>query len=168
MKKWLGFGIALLVVAVISGCGEKLTEEQLRAKALDYENKEQWDQVIKVYEQLVKKFPNSPKSDQNLYQLSGLYASNSKNFLKSIEAYKTLIEKYPESQLVIQAQFMIGYRYANDLNDLENARAAYNEFLQKYPEHELAPSVQWELDHLGQDISEIELNFGKEETEKKK
>jgi len=62
---------------------------------------------------------------------------------------------------------MIGYRYANDLNDLEKAKEAYNEFLQKYPEHELAPSVQWELDHLGQDISEIELNFGKDEAEKK-
>jgi TolA-binding protein len=167
MKKWFGFGISLLVVLMISSCGEKLTEEQLRAKALDFENKEQWDEVIKVFEQLVKRFPESPKSDQNLYQLGGLYASNSKNFVKSIEAYNQLIEKYPDSQLVIQAQFMIGYRYANDLKDLEKAKEAYSLFLQKYPEHELAPSVQWELDHLGQDISDIELNFGKDEPAKK-
>jgi len=167
MKKWFGFSFALLLVIMIASCGEKLTEEQLRARALDYENKEQWDQVVNVFEQLIKRFPDSPKADVSLYQLGGLYASNFKDFNKSIEAYKRLIEKYPQSDLVVQAQFMIGYRFANDIKDLDKAREAYTEFLEKYPDHELASSVKWEVDHLGQDISDIELQFGSGESSQK-
>ncbi|MDZ7262494.1 MAG: tetratricopeptide repeat protein, partial [candidate division KSB1 bacterium] len=55
------------------------------------------------------------------------------------------------------AQFMIGYLYANEIKDLDKARSAYQVFLEKYPENELVPSVKWELDHLGKDISEIEF-----------
>ena len=59
---------------------------------------------------------------------------------------------------------MIGYRYANDIHDLDKAKAAYQEFLKKYPNHELASSVKWELAHLGQDLSEIELQLGSDST----
>ena len=163
MNRWLGIALALLMVVVLIGCGQKLTEEQLRAKALDYENKEQWDQVVKVFEDLVQRFPDSPKADECLYQLGGLYASNFKDFNKSVDTYKRLISNYPESNLVIQAQFMIGYRYANDIKDLDKAREAYEEFIVKYPDHELVSSVKWELDHLGKDISDIELQFGDSE-----
>jgi len=167
MKKWFGFALSILILMSIVGCGEKLTEEQLRAKAMDYENKEQWDQVVKVYEELLKRFPDSEKTDVSLYLLGGLYASNFKDFDKSIEAYNRLIEKCPQSDLVVRAHFMIGYRYANDLKDLDKAREAYSKFLQKYPDHELSASVKWELDHLGQDISDIELQFGSGESAQK-
>jgi hypothetical protein len=52
---------------------------------------------------------------------------------------------------------MIGYIYANHLKDFEKARNHYNQFLEKYPQHELTTSVQWEIDHLGKDISEIDI-----------
>ncbi|MBN2411986.1 tetratricopeptide repeat protein [candidate division KSB1 bacterium] len=167
MKKWFSLALSIVILLSIVGCGKKLTEEQLRAQAMDYENKEQWDQVVKVYEELIKRFPDSQKADVSLYQLGGLYASSFKDFDKSIDAYKRLIEKYPQSDLVVQAQFMIGYRYANDIKDMDKAREAYNEFLEKYPDHELSSSVKWELDHLGQDISDIELQFGSGESAQK-
>ena len=55
---------------------------------------------------------------------------------------------------------MIGYRYANDIKDYDKAKKYYQEFLKKWPMHELAASVKWELDHLGKDISELELQLG--------
>ena len=33
----------------------------------------------------------------------------------------------------------------------------YKNFLDRFPDHELAPSVQFELDHLGKDINEIDV-----------
>ncbi len=160
MKRWFGLFFAFLMVGLLIGCGQKLTEEQLRAKALDYENKEQWEEVVKVYEQLIDRFPESAKADENLYQLAGLYASSFGDFQKSIDTYYRLIENYPESNLVVQAYFMIGYRYANDVKDLDKAKEAYQAFLDKFPEHELTSSVRWELNHLGEDISDIELQLG--------
>ncbi len=48
----------------------------------------------------------------------------------------------------------------------DKAKKAYEEFLKEYPDHELAPSVKWELEHLGQDISQIDLKLGEEEIAK--
>lgn len=162
----LGYAIALvfIMIALVISCGQKLTEEQLRAKALDFENKEQWDEVVKVFEEMIARFPDSPRADENLYQLGGLYASNFQDYEKSIQTYKQLIENYPESNLVVQAHFMIGYRYANDVKDLDKARTAYEEFIAKYPDHELVQSVKWELENLGKDISDIELQLGESES----
>jgi len=165
MRKWFGYILTILVLSLIMGCGQKLTEEQFRAKALDFENKELWDKEVEILEQMVKKYPNSEKVDEYLYKLGVSYANNLKEFKKSVDAYQRLVTKYPNSKYVIQASFMIGYRYANDIKDLDKAKKAYESFLEKYPNHELASSVNWELEHLGQDISDIELQLGKPQSE---
>ena len=159
MRNW--FGLFLIVMfSLVIGCGQKITEEQLRAKALDFENKEMWEKEVETLERLQKKYPSSEKADEYLYKLGVSYANNLKEFKKSIDSYQRLVTKYPDSKYVIQSTFMIGYRYANDVKDLAKAKTAYESFLAKYPDHELASSVKWELDHLGQDISEIELQLG--------
>jgi TolA-binding protein len=160
MKRWQGWIAAFLVAVVMAGCGEKLTEEQLRANAVDFESREQWKNAAEMYARLVKAYPKSPRADETLYRLGVLYANNLKEYQKSVEAYKQLVNKYPKSNYVIQSSFMIGYRYANDIKDLTNAKKYYEEFLQKWPNHELASSVKWELEHLGKDISEMELQLG--------
>ena len=158
MMRWVIILLAVLTLAVIR-CGERLTEEQLRARSLDYENKEQWEEAVKTYEKLVKTYPRSRKADEDLYNMGVIYANNLKDYQRAVEAYNRLIEEYPQSSHVIKANFMIGYLYANDIKDLNRAREAYQYFLEKYPDHELAISVRWELEHLGQDISEIELQL---------
>lgn len=160
MKRWHGWMAAILVAVVMAGCGEKLTEEQLRANAVDFESREQWQGAADMYARLVKAYPKSTRADETLYRLGVLYANNLKDYQKSVEAYKLLIKKYPKSNYVIQSSFMIGYRYANDIKDLGNAKKYYQEFLNKWPNHELASSVKWELEHLGKDISELELQLG--------
>jgi TolA-binding protein len=150
---------------MISGCGQKMTEEQLYAQVLDFQGKQQWSELASTYENLVKSFPKSAKADEHLYNLGMVYANNTKEYQKAIDTWKRLLDKYPQSRLVINTKFMIGYCYANDMKVLDKAREAYQKFLADYPNHELAPSVQWELDHLGQDISEIDLNLGEEQAQ---
>ncbi len=160
MKQWFGLLTVLLVAVLMTGCGEKLTEDQLRANASDFESREQWKEAADMYARLVKAYPKSKRADETLYRLGVLYANNLKDYQKSVDAYKQLISKYPKSNFVIQSSFMIGYRYANDIKDFDNAKKYYQEFLKKWPAHELASSVKWELDHLGKDISELELQLG--------
>ncbi len=59
MRRASGLLGMLFITALIWGCGEKLTEEQLRAKALDLENKEQWAEAAKLYEAVVDSLPES-------------------------------------------------------------------------------------------------------------
>jgi len=275
MRKFYPVLLLVMVMAVIWGCGEKLTEEQLRAKALDFENKEQWAEAVKMYERLVKAYPQSTRAAETLYRLGITYANNLKDFKKAVETHGRIVKEYPNSNFVKQSTFMMGFLYANDISpkalpfslgvlvsdnrtlvgsfegkfeeiidrgvsipvsrsksflvdnyqqsipilfqnatkrgnlgkiqlnrissdtrnsdqgisikinidksgyavatakgegiegscqfqirEIEKARAAYQEFLQKWPTHELASSVKWELEHLGQDISQIDLNLG--------
>jgi len=162
MKKSLVIVAALLAIIMLVACGKKMTEEQLYAQVLDFQEKQQWDDVIKSYEQLIKQYPESEKADEHLYQLGMTYAHNAKEFHKAIETWERLIETYPNSRLVTNTKFMIGYCYANDIKDLDKARVAYEKFIEEYPDHELVASVKWELDHLGQDISDIDLQLGEE------
>ncbi len=88
-------------------------------------------------------------SEANQFQREGKYS-------QSIELYRKLIKKYPQSTYSPQAQFMIGFIYANYTGEIEKARTAYQKFLEVYPNHEMAKDARWELDHLGQDIDDIE------------
>jgi tetratricopeptide (TPR) repeat protein len=159
MKALSRLFILLVLLGSLTSCGEKMTEQQMRAMALDYENKEQWEKAIETYEKILKTYKDSPKADETLYKLGSLYVNHKQDFEKSIAIYKQLIEKYPSSQYAVKSAFMIGYWYANNIQDLDKAQQAYESFLENYPDHELAASVEWELNHLGQDISSIELDL---------
>ena len=166
MKKGITLVASLFVVALLwTSCGQKMTEEQLNAQALSYQEKQQWDELAETYEKLVKAYPESPKADEHLYNLGMVYANNIKEYDKAIDTWRRLLEEYPDSRLVTNTKFMIGYCYANDIQDLDQAREEYQKFLDEYPNHELAPSVKWELNHLGEDISDIDLQLGEGEGE---
>lgn len=85
----------------------------------------------------------------NQFQREGKYE-------EAINEYNLLIEKYSDSSYGPQAQFMIGFIYANELDDEQKAKEAYEKFLKVYPDHEMAKDARWELEHLGQDINDIE------------
>ena len=162
MKKGVGFVAALFTVILLLACSQKMTEEQMTAQIIDLQDKQQWEDVVKTYEDLIKTYPKSEKADEHLYQLGMTYANNVKKYRTAIETWEELLTKHPDSRLIINTKFMIGYCYANDIKDLDKAREAYQSFLNEYPNHELSASVQWELNHLGQDISDIDLQLGEE------
>ncbi len=78
------------------------------------------------------------------------------NFTGAVDTYKEIVKRFPKSTEAPQCQFMIGYLYANHLHNIDLAKDAYATFIKNYPEHELIKDAQWELDHLGKDVNEIE------------
>ncbi|UCE05337.1 MAG: tetratricopeptide repeat protein [bacterium] len=149
--------ISGLVLIFIINCGPKKTKEQLHAEATQFEKQENFKEAIIAYEQLIKDYPHSNYADSILFKIGQIYSNNLSDFESAIDAHKRLIKKYPDSKIGAQSLFMIGYHYANSISDTTKAREYYQKFLKNYAEHELASSVQWELDHLGQDINEIDF-----------
>lgn len=146
-----------LVLFFMISCGPKKTKEQLYAEALQFEKQENFKEAISTYEQLINDYPRAIFADSILFKIGQIYSNNLLDFENAINAHKQLIKKFPESKFNAQSLFMIGYHYANSINDTTMARQYYEKFLKIYPEHELASSVQWELNHLGQDINEIDF-----------
>lgn len=170
MSNRLIFSLVILVISfsLIYNCGEKKTKEQLYAIGEKQEKEEKFTDAIKTYQKIVKKFPKTENAEEAQYKIALIYSNNLNDFQKSIESHEALIHKYPESKYAAQSVFMIGFIYANNLDNLDKAKEYYTQFLEKYPEHELVNSVKWELDHLGQDINDIDfLNQEKDEGESK-
>jgi TolA-binding protein len=151
--------LAFLLMSGIlaAGCSKKMSEEQLFAEAQKFEAKEDVEGALKIYEELSNRFPNSSHADSVLQKLGMIYLNKKEQFDQAIAAYERIVEKYPQSKYQPQSLFMIGYIYANHLKNFDQAKTFYNQFIEKYPEHELTASVQWELQHLGKDISEINI-----------
>ena len=158
MLKRLGSLFAVIVILnIIYSCGERMTKEQFFALAEKYEKEENFVEAVKTYEKLIKKYPDAEQADQAQYKIALINSNNLNDFHKSVEAHEKLIKNYPDSKFTAQSFFMIGFIYANNLNDTENAEKYYKEFLEKYPDNELVSSVKWELEHLGQDINDIDF-----------
>jgi len=156
-KRFSSLLVMIVILSLIFGCGERMTKEQLSALAEKYEKEESFLEAVKTYEKLLKKYPEDEQADQAQYKIALINSNNLNDFNKSVEAHEKLIKNYPESNYAAQSFFMIGFIYANNLNDIEKAKKYYQEFLEKYPDNELLSSVKWELEHLGQDINEIDF-----------
>lgn len=152
----------LLILFSLLGCSKKETEEQLKALGQNYEKEERYNDAIRSYEKLIELYPKGKFADEAQHRIAFIYYNNFQDYDKAIEAYKKVVENFPNSKYVEQARFMIGYIFANNIKDYDKARQAYNDFLKHHPNSELADDVQWELDHLGQDIEE--QLFGKTES----
>ncbi len=149
--------IFLLILLLLISCGQKKTKEQLYAEALRYEKDENFENAIKTFNELIDTYPQAEVVDSVLFRIGQIYSNNLSDFENSVKTHERLITQCPDSRLAAQSLFMIGYHYANNIGNLDSAKCYYEKFIEKYPDHELVSSVQWELDHLGQDINEIDF-----------
>ncbi len=144
------------MVALI-GNAESLPEDQLQAEIQKHETHEQFNEALVLYNASLSRFPNAANRDETLQKVGLIYLNNQEQYQRAIDSYRRLLQEYPDSKHAAQAQFMVGYIYANHLKDFDQARTAYTTFKQKYPQHELMPSVDWELEHLGKDLGDLDF-----------
>jgi len=83
-----------------------------------------------------------------------------RKLVEAVDQFKQFVEYYPDSSQAPRCAFMIGFIYANEFKDTLKARAAYESFLTTFPNADegLRRSAEWELEHLGQDISNLEFS----------
>jgi TolA-binding protein len=148
--------IIIVLTVLIWSCGEKRTASELWNSARTAQENENYKESISLYQQLVEKYPEDKMAPQAQFIVGDTYMNFLKDFNKAIQSYRDVVKKYPESEFAPKAQFMVGYIYANNLKDLISARAEYRQFKEKYPNHELITAVEFELENLGKDLSEIE------------
>jgi TolA-binding protein len=146
-----------LLSLFIFSCGQKKTIEQLSAEAKRFEQNEQFKEAIDTFEEIVKSYPKAANIDSVLFRIGQIYSNNLTDFNSSVKTHERLAKMCPNSRLAAQSLFMIGYHYANNIGNLDSAKVYYERFIEFFPENELVSSVKWELEHLGQDINEIDF-----------
>ncbi len=99
----------------------------------------------------------STKTPEELFSLAQ-QAENEQNFQKAIDFYKLLLRKYPNHEHNYKAQFMIGFIYSEELKDYNKAKEAMQAVVDKYPDCDLADDARWMLEHMGEDLENIEFS----------
>lgn len=160
---FLLFGVIIGFLA----CSKVKPEKELLADIQALEKEEKITEAIERIETFIKHYPESENTPNFTSKLADLYILAHKDYHHAIDIHNQVIKKYPGTKLEVRSQFMIGYIYANELGELENARTAYQEFLDKFPDEELAPSVKWEIENLGVDISQIPIAIDGQDTPEK-
>ena len=149
--------ILTLIGIIITGCGSNHTADELYSGAENARNNKDIKRALSNLDLLLTKYPDHALAAKTQYLIGDIYMNDLRDFDSAISAYVDVVNNYTGTNQEAQAQFMIGYIYANILNDNSQAELNYKNFLDRFPDHELAPSVQFELDHLGKDINEIDV-----------
>jgi hypothetical protein len=58
---------------------------------------------------------------------------------------------------------MIGFIYSEELKDYEKAEAAMRKVVENYPDCDLSDDAGWMLEHMGENLEDLEFS-GEEET----
>ena len=149
--------ILTIIGIIIIGCGNNQTADELFNGAENARNEKDIKRALSNLDLLLEKYPDHVLAAKTQYLIGDIYMNDLRDFDSAIAAYVDVVNNFSGTNQEAQAQFMIGYIYANILNDNSQAELNYKNFLDRFPDHELAPSVQFELDHLGKDINEIDV-----------
>lgn len=113
-----------------------------------------WSNCIKLYEEVVKRYPKSDEAVWALYRCARLhrklynYSGLTKDLDRAIELYRKLVDDYDRHRLADDAQYKIGEIY---YGPKENPSQAYVEFLKvdiKFPSGDMRPKARTMMDKL--------------------
>ena len=153
----------ILIALTIAGCSKKSDEYYLE-QAKSAAEKNNIEEAVNAYQNLIKEYPQSAKAPEALFQLATLYQNkmvkqenltDAQSLEKAVELFRTIYDKYPQNSLAAKALFMSGFIQSNELKEYPEATATFNLFLQKFPQNDLASSAKEELNNMGLTPEEI-------------
>ena len=80
------------------------TPEELFQAAMDSKDSHQ---RIAIYEELIKKFPESKFASQAQFMIGFIHSEELADYDKAEAAFKIIVKKYPDSELLDSARWMI-------------------------------------------------------------
>jgi len=157
--------IAILTMTIFS-CG-RISEEELWSKVEESRKRANHKETLQWYQTIVDKYPESPRMPEVLWKAGSICSNDLKNYAAAVNYYKQFIVRFPEHSDTPKAIFLTGFFYNNELKNIDSARVYYAEFMRLYPSHEMATSVEFELENLGKESTDVIPNSGKNPTAKK-
>ncbi len=122
------------------------TEAELYKNAKAAFDQEKYAEAREIFEQLLKRFPDSQQADNAQFWIGETYYRE-KWYEKAILEYQKVIEKYPKGNKMPAAMLKQGYAF-DQLGDSSNARLVLKELVRKYPDTNEAKIAQEKLQKL--------------------
>ena len=106
----------------------------------------QWPLAISGFEQFIRSFPSSDKSDDAQFYIGESYQLDGK-FKEAVGAYEKVIADYPSGDRVPQALYKRGVALSL-LGENDRARESFQQVIRNYPQSEVAVLAKQVLDGL--------------------
>ncbi|MEJ5302351.1 MAG: tetratricopeptide repeat protein [Bacteroidales bacterium] len=149
-------------IALLMACGpsKKKLQEQINEKEAVLFNEngilnpERGSEMINLYTEYFKKYPDDTLSAKYLFDAAGLKVTL-KDYYGAINIYDTIINRFPSTHTAPQALFMKAFTYDNYLQRINEARQYYQQFIERYPNHSLTNDAKKSIEFLGKTDEEI-------------
>lgn len=92
---------------------------------------QRYDDAIKWYELVLRKFPKGAEAPYALYSL-GLIMRDLKRHKEALKYFERCVAEFPESDVAPQCQWLIG-ECLLDLKQFDEAKKAYEQVIKRYP-----------------------------------
>lgn len=152
LRQYLGEGITSdtvrFVVKEPAGYEKSAQKLFIDAERLSWGQKKS-DQAFAMYQQLIRKYPNSVYVPGALYEaaLCYKYSDSKEKKEKSIEMYKNLVENYPDFISVERYFGSICIIYEN-MKDKAGATKTMKELIQKHPNTKISERAEYWLENI--------------------
>jgi outer membrane protein assembly factor BamD (BamD/ComL family) len=134
--------VFLAVVGFLWSCSaEKKSEEQLYAEAQVCSEKGNFNEAVKIYEKILKLFPQSPISYRALFLTGLIYSQDLKDDKKAEGIFQKFLEKYPHGEKLLYDEAQ-GF---SEKGNFTSAIKTYEEILKLYPESPNSYKAQFSI-----------------------
>lgn len=106
------------------------------------------DSVIKSYEDMANRFPESENTAQALYQIGQIYEKEMKEYREAIKYYEKCIYDFPLSSQAASAHYRMGQIYENDLKDYESAIISYQKLANDFYKFQIAVDARLRIEEI--------------------
>lgn len=146
------------------------SEQQKSEQAIDAKEKELYGDstmtvdfskakdMIALYADFVKKYPDDPKSEDYLFK-AGEVSMGTMQSNVAIKYFEQYYDKYPKTDKAPYSLFMQGFIYETQLKNIEKAKWCYEKFINDFPTHKLAEDAKYSIANLGKSEEDLIREF---------
>lgn len=166
--KFFTFSLSyILIFLLLTSCSN---EQQKLEQAINSKEKELYGDstmtvdfskakdMIALYSDFVKKYPEDPKSEDYLFK-AGEVSMGAMQGNVAIKYFEKYYEKYPQADKAPYSLFMQGFIYETQLKNIEKAKESYEKFINDFPAHKLAEDAKYSIANLGKSEEELIREF---------
>ncbi len=119
MRKSLYLILIFTIAAFIMSCGPKMDVGEMFAQANQLQKEGKYQEAVKFYDDLIKKFPQSKFSPQAQFMIGFIYANEFKDLDNAKAAYEKFLKNYPDHEMAKDAKWELEH-LGKDINDIED------------------------------------------------
>ncbi|MEZ7892406.1 MAG: tetratricopeptide repeat protein [Candidatus Wallbacteria bacterium] len=106
------------------------------------------DNLIKSYEELATRYPQSEFTAQAYYQIGQTYEKELKEYKEAIKYYEKCTNEFPMTNYAASSYYRIGQINENNLNDYDSAVIAYEKLARDFYKFQIAVDARLRIQQI--------------------